>query len=73
MICRIEKPKKKPIDFASVVEYKSEDNDDGDLISVSIGIGSFSNSWILYVGFSYHMCPNRNRFDTYTSKHGNSV
>ncbi|KAK3028454.1 hypothetical protein RJ639_039046 [Escallonia herrerae] len=49
-----------------------EDNSDGaDVLSVSIG--SSDGGWILDMGCSYHMCPNRDWFATYRSFDGGKV
>ncbi|KAK2983027.1 hypothetical protein RJ640_001110 [Escallonia rubra] len=69
--CPERKEKKKDI-FKMANDGVVEDNSDGvDIISITIS--SSDGVWILDMGCSHHMCPNRDWFATYRSFDGGKV
>ncbi|KAG9450482.1 hypothetical protein H6P81_010447 [Aristolochia fimbriata] len=64
------KKKGNDVDQASVA---SDLEERGDVLSISSGMDSYSNSWILDSGCSYHMCPHRSWFSTFVDYNGGKV
>lgn len=66
---------KRPSNAASIAEDKSEDSEaEADLLCcISSGKNPLQDSWILDTGCSYHMCPNKDWFDTYEPRNCGTV
>ena len=67
------KNRKKPSESVSFAEDKSDNEVDADLLSVSSSSNFLVESWILYSGCSYHMCSNKDWFDTYIPCEGGTI
>jgi hypothetical protein len=68
------KNQKGSADSVNVANDESDDSEvSADLLSVSSGTDSLIDSWILDSACSYHMCPNRQWFDTFKSCNAGTV
>lgn len=67
-----DKKNQKSPESVSVAEGKSDDGD-ADLLSVVADSHILEDSWILDSGCSYHMCPNKEWFDTFKPHKGGTV
>lgn len=68
------KNQKGSADSVSVANDESDDSEvSADLLSVSSGTDSLIDSWVLDSACSYHMCPNRQWFETFKSCNAGTV